>query len=572
MLQVFPVRRIPYTALIQRLALLFLYVGLALGTTWPLARFPATRLPLGTEAYATVPLFNVWTIWWNADRLRHGFSGYWDAPIFHPHSGTFAWSEPEPVTLAVAPVIWLTGSRVLGYNLYLWGSLVLNGLMTQRLLRTLGCGWFIAVSGAAAMVLLPLVHWQRDVIQLIPLWGILWTWTALLRIARRATTPRGVELGLAFGVVCLTCVHQGLFAALLLAGTAVTLWKRWRTLRLWRSLAVAVLVATAITAPIIIPLRQTLARNQFTRSQESVAALSAQPGDYTTAFGRQWLNFGHVAARPEWPLSAGWIKYGLALLGAGFGLLRRRWRWWTSFLLVTATLAFALSLGANLRFGAWQPYWGLMNLVPGLSHVRNVFRLAFFVQLATVLLACQALYLLRVVGRRCRFAKTGRRACWTVLAVLAGLFVFEVVPTAPQLAAAPDESANAGWISFVRDHTPRGRAIACVPFAPGDTAADFDMTTRWMYFATFHEARLVNGYSGFFPLADFELRRIINQAFPSEESLARLAGANVDLVVCQRTTAAPQPLRPGPYGHFRLDHAFADPIGIDVYRLTTSDP
>ena len=53
----------------------------------------------GSSQVATVPLFNLWTIWWNADRLRHGLKDYWDAPIFYPERDTFAFSEPQPTTM-----------------------------------------------------------------------------------------------------------------------------------------------------------------------------------------------------------------------------------------------------------------------------------------------------------------------------------------------------------------------------------------------------------------------------------------------------------------------------------------
>ena len=63
-----------------------LYLALALASTWPLVGSCRSCLPLGTEPAATVPLFNVWTVWWNADRAVAGYQGYWDAPIFHPVS------------------------------------------------------------------------------------------------------------------------------------------------------------------------------------------------------------------------------------------------------------------------------------------------------------------------------------------------------------------------------------------------------------------------------------------------------------------------------------------------------
>jgi len=29
-----------------------------------------------------VPRLNLWTLWWNSERLLHGYRGYWQAPIF----------------------------------------------------------------------------------------------------------------------------------------------------------------------------------------------------------------------------------------------------------------------------------------------------------------------------------------------------------------------------------------------------------------------------------------------------------------------------------------------------------
>ncbi|MCB1041036.1 MAG: hypothetical protein KDA94_16120, partial [Acidimicrobiales bacterium] len=84
-------------------------ITVAIATTWPLA-VQGGRLPLGGEPTPTVARFNLWTLRWTADRLPHALSGWWDAPIFSPHAGTFAWSEPQPLTgVAFALVRTLTG-------------------------------------------------------------------------------------------------------------------------------------------------------------------------------------------------------------------------------------------------------------------------------------------------------------------------------------------------------------------------------------------------------------------------------------------------------------------------------
>lgn len=551
----------------NRFAVVVAYAFLALWATWPLAREPATTLPLGATQVTTVPLFNVWTIWWNADRLRHGFSHYWNAPIFHPATETFAFSEPQPTTILVAPIVWLTGSRVLAYNVYLWLSLVLNGVFAERLLRLLGNRRATAFGGGAAMLLLPLVHAQIEVLQLIPVWGILWTWMALIKTARRPSVARGAEAGAAFGVAFLSCAHQGLFLAVLIAGAVWTL-PRWSLrLRGWLPWFVAAAVAAMLAGPVVVRFQHVMTNYDFKRTPDIVMRLSALPVDYASAAGRHWIGLSDLPARPGVCLSPGWIKTGLAVVGLVFGMGRRRWRRWTVFLLVTAGLAFLLSLGPNLNIGRWHPWWTLTGNVPGLSQVRNVFRFAFFVQMAAVVFASQGLYGLSLISRRfcvnsrCRFVAT-------VLLTFLGLAgIFEVVPATPPLAVVPDRAANARWIGFVRDATLPGGAIACLPFAAGDRVDQFEVTARWMYFATFHQAPLVDGYSGFFPPEYFELRAALNLRPLSEDAFKRLAEAGVELVVVDRTANIAPALDQLQFNSFRLEHVFADSVGIDVYRL-----
>lgn len=555
----------------SRCAAVAVYALLAFWATWPLARAPLTTIPLGTSRVTTVPLFNLWTIWWNSDRLRHGFTDYWDAPIFHPAFDTFAFSEPQPTTIAVAPIIWITGSRGLAFNVYLWGSLVLNGVFAGRLLRLLGAGRLVALGAGAAMVLLPIVHWQLDVLQLAPLWGILWTWTALVAAARRPSLWRGAAAGGAFAVAFWTCSHQGLLLVVLLAAAVWTLPRKWLAPRIWLAGLASVAVAAVLVFPIVTRLQHVIAKHDFVRTPGVVAQLSAKPGDYTAVPGRQFIEFGGFGARPFWRLSPGWIKLLLAAAGAAFGLSRRRWRRWTAFLLVTAVLAFLLSLGTNLRIGTWEPWWTLTKYCRGFSQVRNVFRFAFFVQMAVVLLAAQALHGLFLVNRRFGAVRWRHRLFAAVLSLVGLAAVVETLPEPTNVTTLPDASANAGWIGFVRAKTPHGRGIACLPFATADNVESYEVTVRWMYFGTFHKVPLVNGYSGFFPLEHFEIRNAVNAALLTEATLQRLADARADFLVVQRTEESVAIPERGTFGRMRIERVFEDPVGVDVFRLQAVD-
>ena len=99
---------------------LSLYTFLAILSTWPLIAEVDRSLPLGQESAATVPLLGTWTVWWNCDRVASFYDAYWNAPIFHPSVNSFTYSEPMPFSSVAAPVVWMSGKAVLGYNLMLF--------------------------------------------------------------------------------------------------------------------------------------------------------------------------------------------------------------------------------------------------------------------------------------------------------------------------------------------------------------------------------------------------------------------------------------------------------------------
>lgn len=561
------VRRVIQSRQVVGIFVVVIYGILALWSTWPLARFSTTSLLTGASNSLTVPMFNLWSIWWNTEGFLQGLNSYWNAPIFHPTQNTFAFSEPQTVTMIMAPIIWLTHSRVLAYNVYLWLALLLNGLFTFLLLRKLGVNRSIAIWGGAAMLLLPIVHWQLDVVQLTPLWGILWTWIVLLKISRHPSLLRGAELGMAFGLTFLTCSHQGLFLSLLLVGAFWTLWKRLLNPSLWTACAVGIGVAILLIGPVVFHLQKAANQNHFQRSSQTVLQLSALPGDYTASTGRHLINFGILAARDQWQLSPGWFKVGLATIGIIFGLMRCRWRWWTMFMLMTMLLAFLLSLGPNLNIYGWYPWWTLTEYCPGFSQVRNVFRFAFFVQMTIVLLAAQGLYGAFLMSRKSSSKKLHDYIAKPALLILGLIALFEVYPASPVLGKTPHIERHAGWIAYVRNNTSPDHAIACIPFAHGIKVKDFETTTRWMYFGTFHGVPLVNGYSGFFPDEYFDIRDAMNVESPSEAILQQLADTKVEFLVVMRSEERENAFIDSKFDSVLLEHVFSDPVGVDIFRL-----
>lgn len=423
------------------------YLIIAIYSSWPLSFAPASTISIGFENEATVPLLNVWTLWWNADRAAVGFREYWNAPIFYPTTGTFAFSEAQPTMVLMAPIVWLTGSRILAYNVYLLLILSLNGYSSLCLFRRLGHQLWIAFVGGALCQMLPFIWWQSGVVQLTTLFGVVWTIQALLDVfelpGRHSNEPllemtllqlvlRGLRLGGAFCLTYLMCNYWGLFLTLLLVPSSIWLWDRniFR-LRFWVPVLTGGFLAAAMLWPLVKVQRSLAAEHQWTRDQSWIRDLSAHPRDFLdtpatlpshdrtipavavdTGSPEElpapniWsripgLDFPEDARDNIWPLGGGSLKLILAPLGLIAALFQRGRRRWGMFAAMFALLAFGLSLGPAVmihpsvpRLGGVIPYELLQQYVPGFKLIRSPFRFAFFVQLAVVWLSVEALDLL----------------------------------------------------------------------------------------------------------------------------------------------------------------------------------
>ena len=289
------------------------YVVLAMIIEWPVVGSLMTHISYGHENEITVPLLNLWTVWWNADRVTHWFWGYFDAPIFYPTKKTFLFSEAQPTSLIVAPLIWLTGNRGLAYNVYQLLILALNGYSAHRLLRRLGhIGW-LAFCGGVMSQILPFAMWQLGAIQLTTLFGIYWTLHAVVDLfgtanmpvplddaisategadppgrgldpwdsgpgRRQFVIPVGVRLGFAYGITYWLCNYWGLFLTLLVVPSSVWFWNRRLVFRsFWLQLLWAFMIAAVMIGPIALRQRS-LARDHdwiSARSPDMVQDLSA---------------------------------------------------------------------------------------------------------------------------------------------------------------------------------------------------------------------------------------------------------------------------------------------------------
>ena len=549
---------------------LLLFVCLAIGATWPLALNSRDHLPLGTETAATVPLFNLWTVWWNADRIGQGFAHYWDAPVFYPDEGTFSYSEPQPLTAAVAPIIMLADSIPLGYNFLVLAGLCLNGLVTYWLLREVSLPGIYSLTGGVMMTLLPLVHSWIGVFQLIPLFGVLSVFFCLVRLHEDARISRGVLLGISLAVTYLLCSYYGLFLVIPVSIAALFMfWEKMLSGKMWLSLFAAFMVFLVIVFPVVMEQYQRLHGVDMRYDAWYLKSLSANLEDYLfppLQKGTMFLGFYATPSHDGFCLCPGYLKSVLALLGICAGLFSK-YRRWTIFCCLLLAVSLLLSLGLNIRIGTFIPYTLLLEHVPGFLQARNIFRFSIFVHVMITLLSVQGLYYCMTSVAHSVRHRYLRQAAQVLIIAAGVLAVIENVPKVQPLYGLPSIEKNRNWIDWLENNTSSNAAVVCIPFPYLPDVASYQQETVWMYWQTFHHRKMLNGYSGFFPPHFLQMKRPMAE-FPASRTIEELVGMGISYCLVKSETRHGGYIRHNYRRDSRLSLEFRDPAaGIDIYRL-----
>ena len=437
----------------------------------------------------------------------------------------------------------------------------------------------------------------------------------------------GIRLGLSYGLTYWLCNYWGLFLTLLLLPCSIFLWnRRLFTYRFWQNVALAALLALVMIGPFAW-LQRSLSQEhnwQTERTEDLIRVLSAHWRDHTDTPWitiTPWLEFPEADRNNSWALGGGGLKLLLVPLGFIVALFTPRRRQWGLFVLVFGLMAFGLSLGPTIRiaekvplFGTVCPYELLQKYVPGFSLIRSPFRFAMFVQLAAVWLTVEALDLLNSkrwlssdwgAGELTRWRrppfirllfeiKPEEKLCLPMLVpliVASTLISLEAVPPPARLYELPSRKGLPVWVTWLRDNSDLNAGVACLPFPLGYQVTDYEETTLWMYWGTFHGRPLLNGYSGFFPesynhlrdgLAQFEKppdpaandydAPPFSRYGPDNPGLKRLNESDARYVVMKRSFGTRDDVWNQPQTRFRWAHVASDEIEkIDIYELPKRD-
>ena len=468
----------------------FAFACLSVIATYPLVLHLGRALPgdLGD------PLFTSWLLGWDADRLRHGLQGFWDAPILYPSQHTVALSEHMlGIAILVAPVIWITGNPILGYGVAFLLTFVIAGAGMYLLARELTGRRDAAFLAGLAFAASPIRALHVSHLQVLA-WG--WMPIALWGLHRYFARRSRFALAVFAGAFTIEALSNGYFLYFLALSAAFVVGFEWVSRPASRAERLRTLAALAAASAVIlvfvgaVAAAYLLVRRQYglRRPYDDWTMFSADVRSYFSvpATVRLWGPWLNGDAAPERQLFPGFVVALCAAAALWPGRARRGVAWLYAALGATAWL---LSLGPEPS--AWShrilpagPYLWLARIVPGFDGLRVPARLSVVVLMAMCVLAA-----IGVARWIVRLAPSGRAI------VVAVLGVFIMVEGAATLVMVPfDAHGRAADRSAYRwlAQQPAGAAIE-LPILEFAIAP----TLTYQYATLSHGHPIVNGYSGY---------------------------------------------------------------------------
>lgn len=475
--------------------------------TWPLGRLTAVRVPASDDAY-----FSIWRLAWVAHQLPNDPAHLFDANIFHPATGTLAYSDAMLLVGVIGmPLFELGINAGIVHNILLLIAMVSSMLCAFALARRLTGSDPAALIAAVMFGFAP---YRIAHIGHLELQWTMWMPLAMLvlhRLAERPSALRGLLLGAVLSAQVLCSIYYGVFLACYLAAA-------W-LMALWLSSARQKFVTStlAAVAPLVIvamiygpPYLKT--RAEFgQRGPGEVQMYSATPSDYlrvpieNALFGkRQELR----DAPDERSLYPGTAAIALALVT----LLSARTR-------LAGTYAALALIAVDLSFGANGILFQLLQLVADVTgSLRAPARAG--------VLALLSISMLAAMGAAHLFKRMPARAPLAALVLLLCIAEYWSGPLPTREYYAQPREVDQ-WLAT---HPP-GTAVLQLPAPSAKTL--WLRETEYQLRSIHHWQPLVNGYSAFPPRHYLEL---INQLhrFPEPHVIEMLRALKLRFIIVHR--------------------------------------
>jgi hypothetical protein len=495
--------------------------------------------PLGAQMQRVLPsdltdtLLNTWTLAWDADRLRHGFSGLWNAPIFFPYRDTLAFSESLlGIAIVIAPIQWLSADPILSYNVAFVLEFALAGVGMYLLAREITGSRAAAAVAGAYYAFCPFRMAQIAHLQMV---ATGWMPVALWGLHRYCSTRRARWLAVfASGWVLQTLSNNYAGYFMVLPVLAIVVHQALRHPsergRMIAHLAAACIAVAVALAPVGAAYYRARADYRLARSVDEIAANGADLRSYLVGKNSigiwRWLPTA-VATDPEKELFPGVLVIVFAAIAIAGARKNPRFGQWIGLYSLIAVAAVLLSFGP--RVSVWGavltshgPYDWLLRIVPGMDGMRVPARFAIVVIAAlSVLAACGVAFVLERIESPWR----GIAIAFSLAAIAAEGWAVPL-PVLPFTARGRSEDhAVATWLRA----SPAGAAL----HLPARPPAFQDLA--YQYATLQHGHPIVNGYSGytaplleflrapFSPLSDFD-------RFPAAVRFLRSIGVRYILI------------------------------------------
>jgi hypothetical protein len=486
------------------------FAALAVIHTWPLATAPA-RLSLNANGDAQL---NEWILAWVVHQLPRDPLHLFDANIFHPETGSLAFSEPLIVpALLGAPVFWLGGSPVLAYNLLLLAGLTLTALATYAVLFAWSRDRAAAILAGSLFAFNTHTLTRLPHLQAIHAYGLPLALLFTDRLIRRPDRQGALGLVIAMTLMVYTSGYLAVFGILMIAIALAARVADWRARprAVLGAFAAAALATSVLALPVAMPYRRAAVEQGMVRSVENVRQFSATPAGYLAATGRVHASTWSARFLSN-PVDT-FFPGAVAVLLAACGL------WWTLRTRTGASRAVMLlcigAAGVVLSLGLKTPVYSLLFTVfPPMQGLRAAARFGNLFLLAVALLAGLGL-------ARLREGRTGR---WIAAAIAC------ILAVNLEALRAPLEYRRFDGIPRVYTllaGEPSPVVLAEVPFYPGFAAFE---NAEYVLNSTAHWRPLLNGYSGYTPASYRRLAWIL-WYFPRDEAIAAMRDAGVTHVM-----------------------------------------